>query len=1135
MKKKWKWPGIFMPGKQKIIFMMRFYLMITFFCVFNVMAVNARSQAHLNLNLKEVSLMALFQEIQNQTGVDFVYNEEQCRDFGKVSVKITNGTIEQILQQVFDSGSLTYRFEKGVIMVKAADRQTAPQAKGKRVTGNVVDSEKMPLPGVTIMLKGTTIGGVTDIDGNFKLDLPDVKDIVLIFSFIGMKNQEIHYNGGEALRIVMEKDITEIEEVVVTGVFTKAKESYTGAVTTITSKDLQKVGNRNILSSIRNIDPSFNIVEDINIGSDPNKLPNITVRGNSSLDVNVRDLQSDSRNRQSPNLPLFIMDGFEINLERMMDLDENQIESITLLKDASATAMYGTRGANGVVVITTRKPEPGKLQITYKGSLNIEAPDLSSYNLMNAREKLAYEKAAGLYETTRADNEQELIDLYNYRLREMERGVNTYWLKYPVRTGVGHRHSLRLEGGGEEFRYAAGLSYNNVAGAMKGSERNTFNGNVFLSYKYKNITFQNDLMVSFNKSKNSPYGTFNDFAKVNSYWKPYDDEGNLVKKLEDDQSYDSLYGKVGDNSRTSNTVYNPLWNALQPSIDESKYTQIQNNFAIEWYILPELFVRGRVGITAQNNRLDKYISAENTKFDSYTGSDLGREGTYSYGTGDDFSYEAEFTLNYSKTLAEKHQVYLGAGYNFAQDKTEYYEIKAEGISNPNMDFLGSATMYEKEGHPYGDEGISRRMGGLVNANYTYDRRYFVDLSGKLDGSSKFGADSRFAPFWSAGAGWNIHNERFMGDGNILSTARLRVSYGTSGSQEFNPYQAMTTFKTFGSNVYKGWHGVYLMAMGNSDLGWQKTHQLNVGIELDLFRGRVHLNADFYRKMTDDLLSDITLPSSSGFDTYKANVGKVMNRGVELNLNAYLIRDTERELFWSLGGTLAHNKNEIKKISNSLQFLNKTMLKEDSTNPSFLYEEGQSMNTIFVVQSRGIDPSNGQEIFVKRDGTLTYTWDAADKIPYGISEPKIWGNLNTMLRYKGFNFNAVFGYRYGGQMYNSTLVNKVENILPYENADRRAYYDRWKNPGENARYKGVRDFSTTKASTRFVMDENTLECRSLSLGYEWQTEWLKRNLNISYLSLTGYTEDVFRISTIKQERGLSYPFARKFSLSLMVRF
>lgn len=1095
-------------------------------CSLNLNAAVFSQQKRFDISMKGAVMSDVFRYLHRMSEYKFVYDSDAVKQMGRVSVEMKNTVLEEVLKNVLEGSRFDYLIEDDIVIIREKKNAVQQAYQPRKIEGTVTDKKGNLLPGVTVLLKGTTIGGVTDVNGGFKFEIPADKEVILVFSFVGMKKQEVTYKGQSSLKVVMEEDVAEMEEVVVTGIFTKAKESYTGAVTTITAKDLQRVGNRNILSSIRNIDPSFNIVEDINIGSDPNKLPNITVRGNSSLDVNMKDLQTDSKNQQSPNLPLFIMDGFEISLERMNDLDDNQVESITLLKDASATAMYGTRGANGVVVITTRKPEPGKLRITYKGSVNIEAPDLSSYNLMNAAEKLEYETAAGLYEYTRADDEQMMKELYNQRLGDVLRGVDTYWLKYPVRTGIGHRHSLRLEGGSPEFRYAASVAYNSVFGAMKGSERNTFNGGVFLSYKYKSVTFQNDLQVSINKSQNSPYGTFNDFAKVNAYWKPYDDEGNLLKMLEDRQYYYSLL--------KSNKVYNPLYNALLPSRDDSKYTQIQNNFAIEWNILPELFVRGRFGVTVQNNRSDKYISSKNTMFDEYAGDDYGRKGTYTYGTGELFNYEADFTLNYSKVFAEKHQVYAGLGYNFAQEKTENYSIKAEGISNINMDFLGMASLYEKDGRPSGNEGIARRMGGIVNVNYTYDRRYFIDFSGKLDGSSKFGSEQRFAPFWSTGIGWNIHNESFMPDQSVVNSARLRVSYGTSGSQAFSPYQAMTTFKDYGSSNYKGWYGVYLMAMGNTDLGWQTTKQLNLGVELEMFNGRIRLNADYYNKVTDDLLSDITLPASGGFDTYKANVGKVVNRGVELSLNAYLIRNIEKEIIWSVGGTLAHNQNEIKAISNSLEFLNETMLKEDKSNPSFLYKEGQSMNTIFAVPSLGIDPSNGKEIFRKLDGTLTNEWDAKDKVACGIAEPKIWGNLNTMFRYKEWTLNAIFSYRYGGQMYNSTLVSKVENIYPYNNADRRALYDRWKTPGEKALYKSVRDFSETKASTRFVMDENTLECRSISLAYDLNAKWLER-MGLSYLTLAGYTEDVFRISTIKQERGLSYPFARKYSFSLTVRF
>lgn len=1096
----------------------------------NMVSATGDEAKNITLDLKKVSVKELFDAIHQQTGMDFMYSTEQMAAMPRISVKAKDEPVRDVLERVFRNTDFIFTIN-GKMVTITKKGVVKPGTNARKISGTVTDGSKAPLIGANVKIKGSHTGVITNLDGQFTLEVKPGE--ILTFSFIGMESVDVIYKGQQRIDVTLKEGHgTQLNDVVVTGIFKKSKESYTGAATVITSDDLKRVGNRNLLTSIRNIDPSFNILDNSLMGSDPNSLPDITIRGNSSMTSNLKDLQSDSQTTQSANMPLFVMDGFEITLERMMDLDENQVESITLLKDASATAMYGTRGANGVVVITTKQPEPGKLRFTYKGSLSIEAPDLTSYDLLDAKEKLEYEKAAGLYEPSngyQGSSLQSLQELYNSRLLAAERGVDTYWLKYPVRTGIGQEHSLRIEGGREEIRYSAGLSYKHIAGAMKGSDRNTLNGNVFLSYKVKNLTFQNDLIIAYNESFNSPYGSFSDYAKINAYWKPYDDEGNLLTVL-DDRSYSSL-----PTASQSNTVYNPLHNAYLPGKDESNYKQIQNNFAVEWNILPELFVRGRFTVLSKNNRSDVYKPAGHTDFLSYTGEDYDRRGSYKMGIGETFKYEADLTLNYNKTFRDVHQLYVGLGYNFAEEKTESYSFLAEGIPDDYSDFMGLASQYEEDGQPYGDEGISRRVGAILNANYTYDRRYFIDVSGKMEGSSKFGADNRFAPFWSAGIGWNLHQEHFLIDNPTLNIARLRLSYGTSGTQNFSPYQAMRTFQYFSSENYNGLPGAHLLGIGNPDLGWQKTSQLNVGMEVEMFHNRMKLSVDFYNKLTNDMLADITLPLSSGFGSYKANVGKVLNRGVEMSLNAYVVRDTARELYWSIGGTLAYNKNEIQEISNSLEFLNEQLLENDGANPSFLFKEGQSMNTIFAVRSLGIDPANGKEIFLKTDGTRTYEWDAADKVACGVEDPKIWGNLNSMLRYKGLTFNAVFGYRYGGQMYNSTLANKVENIRPIDNADKRVLYDRWKEPGDHAKYKSVKDLSATNATSRFVADENTLECRSVSVGYEWMSEWLQKHLAISYLSLTAYGEDLFRISSIKQERGISYPFSRKFSLSLSIRF
>ena len=306
-------------------------------------------------------------------------------------------------------------------------------------------------------MKGTTLGTSTDMEGKFTLMLPDQKDLRLIFSFIGMESQEIAYTGQKELRVVMKEAQTEVEEVVVTGMFTRKANSYTGSVSTVKGEALRAVGNGNILSSLKNIDPSFLMVENLEAGSDPNALPDFQMRGQTGFAEVASEYQ------ENPNQPLFILDGFETTLTKILDLDMNLVESVTLLKDATAKAIYGAKAANGVVVIETKQPEKGKMRITYTGSLDVEAPDLSSYDLCNAREKLQAEYLAGFYTTESATDQMALDQKYSDMVRRIEAGVNTYWLEKPLRIGTGQKHSLYMEGGDDYMLYGVDLSYRSVS------------------------------------------------------------------------------------------------------------------------------------------------------------------------------------------------------------------------------------------------------------------------------------------------------------------------------------------------------------------------------------------------------------------------------------------------------------------------------------------------------------------------------------------------------------------------------------------------------------------------------------------------------------------------------------------------
>jgi TonB-linked SusC/RagA family outer membrane protein len=1095
--------------------------MILLFALVQLQATPARTQQRVTLALDRVTVEELVKEVERQSGHVVIYNNDQLRSLPRLTVHLAGATaVEALNHALRGSGFTCQRVEEFLVISRVAP--AAPQP--RRVEGKIVDKSARPVPGATVWIKGTSSGTSSGRDGSFTLVIPPDGQVTLVISFIGMKTVEVNGEAPGPLLVVMEEEIREMDEIIVTGIFSKTRESYTGAATTITAAELKSFGNRSILATIRNIDPSFNIMENIEYGSDPNHLPEITLRGRANMDANVRALQDDSQARRASNCPLFIVDGFEASLQRVMDMDDQQVASVTILKDASATALYGSRGANGIIVITTRQPVAGTIRFTYKANLNVEAPDFSSYNLMNAREKLAYERAAGIYDNPNPAIAQEYAELYNRRLVEIERGVDTYWLKYPVHAGTGQRHSLRAEGGDDNFRYAASIGYNNISGIMKQSYRNTLTGGLLFQYNLKTVKFANNLTLNFNKSSNSPYGNFSDYTVLNPYETPYNEDGSLKKMLVN----------LSTSDRTIRAS-NPLYNATLPARNTAGYTEIQDNLSVEWNLAPGLLARGRVAVTKRAGRSDLYLSNNNTLFEPLVGEEFGRRGSYDFTYDEALSWEGDFTLNYNKLFRERHLLYAGLNYSLAESRQEQLAIAAEGFAAANMGHLGMASAYALGGKPSGSEEHARRLGGILNLNYTYDHRYFVDLSGKLEGSSKFGSNDRAAPFWSAGIGWNAHHEKFLRDSDRIDYLRFRLSYGTTGSQDYDPYQALMTFRFFSAENYRYWQGASLIGIGNPDLTWQKTRQVNAGMEIALENNRARLSVDLYDKLTVATLTDINLPTATGFNSYKANAGEVRNRGIEVSAHVLLVDNRTRDLLWSVSGSLAHNRNKILKISNSLEFLNKLLIEQSGSNPSFLYKEGESMNTLYAVRSLGIDPANGNELFLTRDGSKSYTWNAADKVACGVNEPAAWGTFSSKLRYRGLSLNVVFGYRAGGYSYNQTLIDKVENHDPWLNGDRRVLYDRWKTPGDHTYFKSVKNTSATRASSRFVMKENTLECRTINLDYEFNPRWLRGHLPVEYLSVGAYAEDIFRASTIRQERGLYYPFARKFSLSLSARF
>lgn len=1087
------------------------------------------------INMRDASLKEVMNAIRKQSGYSFLYRDDLLANYGRRDFSIDTNGIDAVMNVLLSGTSLTYEVEDNVIVLKEEEKiPVMNRIEMLNVTGLVTDaSSGQPLPGVTVIVKNTNRGTGTDANGRYTLEVNENE--VLVFSFIGFTTVEMPVGGQTVIDIAMQENVEQLGEVVVTGYQEIKKESFTGRAVTVSGEQLRRVNPTNIFQGIQAYDPSFRIVENNLAGSDPNQLPEFNVRGATAL-PNGTDGLDQNNLRSNPNLPIFILDGFEVQMQTIYDMDINRIASISLLKDAAATAVYGSRAANGVMVITTRTPPEGDLQFSYTYDMTVSAPDLTVYDVLNASEKLEYERLAGLYDANSEINwnamgQDEYDILYYDKKKLVEMGVDSYWLSDPVRTAVGHKHSFMIEGGSESVRYGITAQYQTDPGVMKESERRRYGADVYLSYNLNNkLVFRNQLSVSEVKSKASVYGSFSDYVRMNPYYPKYDTDGKPLRVLDE-----WLKRTDGAGNTTTDVAMNPLYDASLSSFDKTKYNQITNNFSVNYRIISGLLLKGQIALIKRNETHDNFISPLANRYYFYSGSDLKNKGEYSFDQTDETSFDAQATLSYVKSVGH-HTVNATLGGNIIEKNTDSKEIKAQGFTNDRFDNIGFANSYYENDSPTGYASTERLVGSFASVNYSYKDKFLFDLTGRLDGSSTFGSDNKTASFWAAGIGWNLHREKFLSSITAINQLRVTANTGMTGSVQFPPYLANTTYQ-----YYRDWYstgvGAEYLSYGNEELTWQRTNNYDINADLVLFDNRLTISPSYYVKLTKDMIASITVPPSLGFSSYTDNLGQIENKGYELDLAVIIVRNKD----WNIGitGAFRHNTNRLKKISDRLKGYNDDAddQQNESENqglPLTRYYEGQSMQAIYAVPSLGIDPENGKEIFVKRDGSLTYEHDISDIVPAGDATHKIYGFFGANVSYKNFNLYLSLYTHTGGDQYNTTLIDRVENADPRYNVDQRVLDRRWKAPGDEVFYKDIADINPTKVSSRFIQSDKVVELKAAQFSYDAPAAVYSK-LRLQQLRLSLTVNDAWRWSAIKMERGIDYPFERSFTFSLLTRF
>ena len=975
-------------------------------------------------------------------------------------------------------------------------------------SGTVYDENGDPMPLVTVQILGQTGGFITDSKGHFEFKTKNATERVRV-TFMGYKAKAVTLRGGTPLRIDLEPDNQTIESVVVTGFTKKDKKSYTGAQTTIKSEQLLSVGTKNLLQGLEAFVPGLQVVQQNNLGSDPNARPELNLRGRATFSG-------------AANLPLFVVDGAIVDVEYIYDMDMNTIESVTVLKDASASALYGAKAAAGVIVITTKPISEGAIRVNYSGTLRLSMPDLSDYHLLTPQQKLQYEDLAGLYKAggaamaTSFDNQNSLDLIRDRVVRMIQSGTNTDWLAKPLRTGVSHSHTVSADGGDKYVRYGLSLRYGNETGVMMQSARERLSGTFKLSYNKQGKFFaSNTLTVNRSTSQDPSYGSFSNFSKQNPYQSPYDANGELLAKLEHD-------------------LDNPLYEASLGSFNRAGSMDFLNTTTAQYWIDRNLRIDGDFSFTTRNNYSRSFKSPLSYTFRGE--SDLTKKGSMTENLGRGMSFLGKLMVSYNRTFFEKLYVTSMAGSSLESTTADNSSYTSLGFYSDVLGHPNFALGYGGSARPSGSESLATAAGFFFNGNAIYDNRYSVDVVYRYEGSSKFGKNQRFAPFWSLGTAWNIHNEKFFEGNKNIQLLKLRGSIGYLGNISFDPYQALTTY-TYNNRInYIVGAGSVPLAIGNPELKWERTLSKNVGLDLTLFKNRWDLTFDAYQKTTDNLLLDVSLAPSIGAVTARQNVGEVENNGIEFQTRVVPIQT--KDLQWSLSLNYSYNRNKVKKVSDALKALNQKNLGVDSLNrgttPLPLYEEGESLTALKVVPSAGIDPATGKEIYIKRDGTYTFTYDPNDRRVFGDTSPWAYGSLTSYLMYKGFSLNANFGYSLGATVYNSTLASRVEGTTPKQNADRRVLESRWKQAGDVTRYRDIASTESPYQTSRFIQKEYYFTLRSLSLAYETEATWVKK-LHMRRARVELLANDLFYLSTVKRERGLDYPFARSVEMSLRLSF
>jgi TonB-dependent starch-binding outer membrane protein SusC len=1044
-------------------------------------------------------IKSILAEIEKKGGVKFTYRPQIVELKDNLTFSFNNISLSQILDSLLNP-DISYEVIGEQIILSSATHKEVNNSVAITVSGRVTSENNEELPGVSVVLKGTTTGTTTDANGRYKISVPD-DNTILIFSFIGYIPEEVPLNGRTTLDVSLMPDIQSLSEVVVVGYGEVKKSDLTGSVSSIKSKDIDAYPTNNVMQALGGRAAGVQISQ--NNGA-PGSAISVRVRGTNSV--------------MGSNEPLYVVDGFPYSGNPTL-LNNADIQSIEVLKDASATAIYGSRGANGVVIITTKRGKSGKTSVEYDGY----------FGWQKLRKKLDMMDAT---EYANFYNEQAVNDgkAPHFTAEEIAGfGKGTDWQDEIFQTAPIQNHTLSINGGTEKTRFSVSGSNFNQEGIIKKSNyvRNSLRANLSTDISSKFTFDLNAILSRVDSDRQNSGGGNRGGSLISATLSGYP----TASPRKEDGSYTNLRDVY---SWGSNAIINPLY-FINEQEDHIRSNKVLTNGAITYKPLKGLSLKILAGLENTDDRVDQYTTK---KF-------LNSVGSATILTSQTSSILNENTISYLRDFG-KHSISAVAGFTYQDFRTTTLNASGSGfVSDLQESFdIGAATT---QNVPALDQPLSKLsdwslLSYLARVNYSFNNKYLATVSFRADGSSRYSKDNQWGYFPSASLAYRLSEEEFIKDLSFISDLKLRAGYGATGSTAIDPYQTLNLLQSgkvvFGDALSTSY------APGNrlsGPLKWETTEQFDAGIDIGLLKNRLSFTVDYYVKNTRDLLNNVPLPSSTGYIRTTQNVGKVQNKGIELGLNAVVL---EGNFNWTLNGNFAINKNKVVKLYGGNDVLGEAINISVINDNINILREGEAIGTFYGYVEKGYDE---QGLIVFEDFNENGVRDIGDKRIIGNPNPDFIYGLSSTMSYKNFDLNVFIQGSQGSDIFNVSAINQTMDYGQALNMPKEVYENHWTPENTNAKYPVIKTLSQPQVSDRSVEDGSYLRFKNIQLGYNipvaaLKLNWLKKaQLYVSgqnLITITNYSWYDPEINSYGGSNSIrqgmdhySYPTAKSFTMGI----